>query len=190
GGPATIGSGALIEGNYIGVGSSGNNRLANTSTGISVTTGTANLPASNADPTNVIAGNVIAGSGGSGISISSGTTTGRAIVTGNFIGTNTAGASGLGNTSQGIDVNTGSNQIGGACTDTTSPCAARNVIAGNGVNGINLQTVSNTLILGNYIGLKPDGTTPLANGGAGIAVPGSNNTIGPNNVIAGNASQG
>lgn len=63
-------------------------------------------------------------------------------------------------------------------------------------DGIQLQSgVTNSFILGNYVGLRPDGTTVLANDDNGVDVGGDNNTIGgtgsgERNVISGNVSDG
>src|SRR4029079_14524029 len=129
------------------------------------------------------AGNVIAKSG---ISINSGVS--GTIVRGNFIGTNSAGAAGLGSTSTGIFItNSAGNTIGGTAS------GERNVIAASATGGIAIfastgTPASNNIIEGNYIGTKPDGVTSLGNGNDGIALTQSGtgsvsgNTI-RNNVI-------
>ncbi|WP_338812918.1 BspA family leucine-rich repeat surface protein [Bernardetia sp. Wsw4-3y2] len=88
--------------------------------------------------------------------------------------------------------NSSNNTIGG-----TSP-ASRNIISGSSTNGVRIDgTSSNNTILGNYIGVGADGTTPLANGGNGIFIntTGINNNIGNGtiagqNIIANNTSLG
>ncbi|MGH2685641.1 MAG: CSLREA domain-containing protein, partial [Actinomycetota bacterium] len=93
-------------------------------------------------------------------------------VQGNYIGTDAAGTAADGN-GNGIAVVSGSdsNLIGG-----NSP-ALRNVISGNIVEGVQLESGSNSL-QGNYIGLGADGSTDLGNGSDGISISGNTNTIG------------
>src|SRR5206468_11302242 len=95
------------------------------------------------------ASNVISGNNTSGIFVG---TTGSATIVGNFIGTNAAGAGGLGNGAAGVGLSSSNNTIGG------STVAARNVISGNASAGINIsvgrgQTATGNQILENYVGL-------------------------------------
>jgi CSLREA domain-containing protein len=119
-------------------------------------------------------------------------------IEGNFIGTDPAGSTALGNTIGGIHLDRASGStIGG-----TAP-AARNVISGNGSDegGIRLDSVSDTLVQGNYIGTNAGGTGDLGNSGGGVVfnsiegVGSSNNSIGgttpgAGNVISGNDGDG
>lgn len=64
-----------------------------------------------------------------------------------------------------------------------------------GDDGIQISSGANTRILGNYIGIRPDGTTIAANDDDGVDVNSDNNTIGgtaagERNVIAGNGGYG
>lgn len=76
--------------------------------------------------------------------------------------------------------------------------ADRNIISGNGANGILLLNSASVVIRGNYIGTTEDGTTALPNGYDGIRIAGSEstgNTIGGNtaarrNIISGNTGNG
>jgi hypothetical protein len=114
-------------------------------------------------------------------------------VQGNFIGTNVAGTSALGNASGGVLVAGANNVIGG----TTA--AARNVISGNGSSAVTLNgniSHDNT-VLGNFIGTDASGAGALANNGTGVGVFSGafNNTIGglvagAGNTIAFNAGRG
>ena len=71
-----------------------------------------------------------------------------------------------------------------------------NLISGNGGSGIHLLNVSNTQIIGNFIGTDIDGDTALGNDGNGIHIEGSqrvmignpDSTIG--NLISGNGLDG
>jgi len=83
-------------------------------------------------------------------------------LTGNYLGTNATGtAAGLGN-DYGVDVRSNTNTIGG-----TTP-QARNVISGNITAGIVILGGASNQVLGNYIGLQPNGNTTLANGVYGV----------------------
>jgi hypothetical protein len=113
------------------------------------------------------------------------------VIQGNYIGVNAAGTAALGN-GAGISVLAQTNlTIGGASA------GARNVISGNTSGGIEINFgVSNSSILGNYIGLDANGQAKVKNQSGIFLGTGSNNlTIGgPNagqgNVIAGNQSNG
>ncbi len=110
------------------------------------------------------------------------------VIQGNFIGTDTTGRVARKNFGDGILVTSQGNLIGG----TTG--AARNVISGNGQAGILLSGSGATgnIIEGNYIGTDIRGTNALANSTNGIQINNlaSANTIGPSNVISGNAQIG
>lgn len=113
-------------------------------------------------------------------------------ILGNFIGTNAAGASALGNTTGISIVGVTGAQIGG-----TAP-AARNVISGNAVRGIEFVSgATGNNIQGNYIGTNAAGTGAVANALSGIdlASGANNNTIGgatagSGNVVSGNGRDG
>ncbi len=111
-------------------------------------------------------------------------------IVGNYIGTDAAGTGDLGNTQYGIELNnSGSNQIGG------STAADRNVVSGNGYEGISLWNSGSTLnvIQGNYIGVDSTGNAGLGNSRDGIVIGGGANhntiggdrTVGEGNVISG-----
>ena len=116
-------------------------------------------------------------------------------VEGSYIGTNLAGTTDLGNTSNGIQINGADNiTIGGSSADT------RNVISGN-ANGIHITTNSaDTTIEGNIIGLNESGTSSIANVngiqiGDNSASVVTNVTIGGSttsqrNIISGNSGVG
>jgi hypothetical protein len=146
------------------------------------------------------AGNVIIANGNNGVEIyASGV-----LVRNNYIGINAAGTSALGNSSDGVRIEGSNNTIGG----TTA--AARNVISGNGADGIQIgSSISgvlddiDNLVQGNYIGTNAAGTAAVGNSGNGIEVgdsgtissDGSDTTIGgtsagAGNVISGNAKDG
>ncbi len=179
-----------ISGNYIGMDASGTQPLGNGQHGILLTAG---------GSYNVIGGdtagerNVICGNGIDGVNIY-GTGTDHNTIVGNYIGLDAAGTASLGNTYEGVTIENGGryNVVGG-----TTP-GERNVISGNGSNGILMHTdvMSNT-ISGNYIGTDASGSQPLGNGHSGIQMWGSasHNTIGGDsaaerNIITYNGGNG
>ena len=99
-------------------------------------------------------------------------------IEGNFVGTDPSGTEKEGNF-DGVRVVGTNNLVGG-----TSP-AARNIISGNGENGIvvgpdfDRNSLSRNKVWGNYVGTQKDGTKPLGNASRGVWVWGSSgNTIG------------
>src|SRR5262249_15947588 len=125
-------------------------------------------------------------------------TLGNNHIEGNFLGIDSAGMTSLPNFDAGVRVgfsftgNSPSTVIGG-----TSP-QARNVISGNGSDGISIRgTSSGNIVQGNFIGTAIDGITPLGNGRFGVLMTHqtTNNTVGgvvagAPNVIAFNANDG
>ena len=184
-GPTAAGN--ALKGNLIGTDASGLHALPNASTGVTV----------DSAPNNLIGGdqlgdgNVIAANRSFGVFLLGTTATGNRIA-GNFIGTNAAGSANLGNAVDGLILNeVPGNTIGG-------PLAAdRNVISGNGGNGINVANIAGpdgVAILGNDIGTNPSGTAAQGNGMAGVLLNGVSGTIisgvAQPNVISGNAGNG
>lgn len=115
------------------------------------------------------------------------------IVQGNFIGTDPAGTTALGNAFRGVSVTTGDdNLIGGPLP------AARNLISGTNGSGVVVFCcgASDNLIQGNYIGTDRNGTAALPNED-GLAISGTTfaNLVGgtepgAGNVISGNSVTG
>ena len=120
-------------------------------------------------------------------------TNGGNTIVGNWIGTDGTASPLPGNADDGIDVNSGNNLIGG------TTLADRNVITNNASSGIVIEGSGATgnIVIGNYIGLDPNGSSGLGNGGDGITIQtsASNNIIGgavdgAGNVISANTSNG
>lgn len=111
-------------------------------------------------------------------------------ISGNYIGTNSAGLTALANQGAGsisaiqVDADPSVNVIVGGSTP-----AARNIISGNsstaGVSMGNSASGSIT-VRGNYIGLGADGTTDIGNG-QGLSLRGGGSII--DNVISGNTNE-
>jgi parallel beta-helix repeat protein len=124
---------------------------------------------------------------------------GNAVIEGNYLGSNAVGTTGLGNENGGILISGGgNNRVGG----TTA--AQRNIISGNDGHGIQIgdpqaSTGSpNNRIIGNYIGLAPNGSAALANADTGVVVAYAASTgnqiggvnAGEGNIISGNNQHG
>jgi uncharacterized repeat protein (TIGR01451 family) len=115
-------------------------------------------------------------------------------VAGNYIGTNAAGDTDLGNGDDGIQISGTStgNIIGGTIA------ADRNVISGNDSSGIEIPGGGSTgnFIRGNYIGINAAGDAALGNADDGITISGASGNVvgGPDatyrNVISGNLDDG
>jgi RHS repeat-associated protein/CSLREA domain-containing protein len=181
-------TGNYIRGNYIGTNAAGTAALGNGARGVNL----------NQAPDNIIggatagAGNLISGNSMDGILMSGAGASGN-IVRGNYLGTKAAGTAALGNLGEGIllDEAGSNNVIGGASIE------ARNLISGNGSNGILINFgAGGTTIEGNYIGTNLAGTGDLGNALSGIQIAGSpDNTIGgtlsgAGNLISGNNVDG
>jgi CSLREA domain-containing protein len=180
-----------IEGNFIGTNPAGTLDRGNGATGVSIYDGpTREIVVGGTTPAarNVISGNrggVEMGNDGAGGLVS--TEANR--IEGNYIGTDKSGTKDLGNDFTGIFLDDTSNiSVGG----TTA--AARNVVSGNGEDGLLLlQGSTNALVRGNRIGTTADGTGALGNDLEGVAISGSRNFIGSTvwpNTIAFNGGEG
>ena len=135
-------NGNVIEGSFIGTDVTGSIDLGNAGHGIFGSFGIG---------FHVIRENVISGNGGNGVSLGIGLPNS---VLDNFIGTDASGTFALGN---------GLNGVFGSL-DTL--IVRRNVISGNGQNGI--LSFGSNLFQGNLIGTDVTGTLPIGNAGAGI----------------------
>lgn len=150
---------SLLQDNLIGTNAAGTSPLGNGGDGIQINAGTFNT----------VRDNTVAASGRNGVLISSPGATANHVWR-NLIGTNSAGAPGLGNSGNGIEVS-GANgnrigTLGGLAGDPTD----RNVIAANGSNGVRVGTgASGNLIYGNWIGFDPGGN-PMGNFGDGVEI--------------------
>ena len=172
----------LITGNYIGTDKNGTAALGNSTNGVFVLASYNQIGG-----TQPGAGNLISGNLGSGIELQ-GASAANNLVVGNLIGTNATGDGDLGNTMNGVRINTAPNNTVGGATS-----AARNVISGNNAGGVNIvfSAATNNRVLGNFIGTDAAGLADLGNnsgveiGGApanfiGGTVPGEGNLISGN----------
>jgi hypothetical protein len=174
-----------IRGNFIGTDVTGTQALSNAGTNIYVP-GNNNPTIGGTTPAarNIISG-AVPGSGFNGVGIFLGGDDQRAVIQGNFIGTDVTGTRPLGN-AEGIHLDAANNFIGGSAS------GAGNVISGNGL-GINGGGGSGDVILGNFIGTDVTGTKAVANDTGIFTQYSGGETIGgagAGNLISGNASFG
>jgi hypothetical protein len=156
-------TGNNVLGNYVGTNAAGTAALANGNIGLLVLSNN-NLLGYTTGLGNVLSGN------GAGLVVFNGASGNR--VEGNFIGTNAAGTTTLANIGNGVEVDGTNNTIGSTVS------SARNIISGNGNNGLQFDTTSSgNLAQGNYVGLNVNGA-PLGNGANGVEIAGPQNTIG------------
>ncbi len=176
------GFGNIIQGNLIGTDKDGLLPLGNTfGISLAIVNGSGHLIGGNS----LSQRNIISANTSGGIFVISGD---NFSIQGNYIGTDISGTLGLGNSEYGIlldALGTESILIGG------SGAGEGNLISANGISGIDLKGLNNTII-GNLIGTQADGVSPLANGACGIHVEGPGNTIGGSmaNIIAYHPGEG
>ena len=189
------GSNNTVAGNYLGLSADGTTVAANNSNdvsyqgGIRVESNGNTVGGTSAADRNVISGNLFAG-----IELFGSATAN--VVYGNYIGTDATGTLDRGNSQEGIDLEfAGGNTVGG-------PLAGqRNIISGNGSDGIEIDGGDFNIIQNNYIGTDVTGTLLIPNVRDGIDInenggDGTTNTLvgGPGanegNLIRGNLIYG
>ena len=160
----------IVVNNHVGVDIVGTSDLGSSNVGILIST-----PGNTVGGTTVLHRNVISGNTNSGIEINGNAT--QTVVQGNFIGLNANGTAKLANGTHGVRVRAPDNTIGG----TTA--GSRNIISGNGQNGISIEgnTTTGNLVQGNRIGTNPAGTIALGNSTNGVDL------VAPDNVVGGTA---
>jgi titin len=178
-------SSALVEGNDIGTNAARTGALGNLGSGIHVIDAAS---ATTIGGTVTGAGNLISGNLQNGVWLENASS---ALVEGNLIGTDISGSVALGNATNGVEIDSSLNTIGGTVS------SARNIISGNGSNGLLITSGSGTsnTVEGNYIGTDVSGTLALRNASAGVEIDSAHNTIGgtssgARNIISGNGTNG
>lgn len=178
-----------VCGNYIGTKSNGTVALGNAKDGVTIFRAAQNLIGGSIPG----AGNLISGNTERGIYIfTSASNADYNHVEGNLIGLDAIGHTGLGNGFAGVNISAGNNNVIGGTNE-----AARNVISGNGLSGVAIESNSvANIVSGNFIGLEIRGFGALPNALQGVSVlQGTNNVIGgtaagAGNVISGNTQNG
>lgn len=179
-------TGNRIVANRIGTNADGTVDLGNTVHGVFVQNANGNTIGG----LTVADRNIISGNNDRGVRIEASNNT----VIGNFIGTNAAGTAAIGNGFIGVNVLSGSNNVIGG-----SSAAARNLISGNGGDGVRIEGVNTTenYIRGNFIGSDLTGLAAIPNQWAGVALfwDTTSNWVGgygkdEGNLISGNRQDG
>jgi hypothetical protein len=88
-------------------------------------------------------------------------------IEGNFVGTDPSGMEALGNRGDGIEMDVSNSVVGG------STVAKRNLISGNGVDGLSVSAANDVRVENNFIGTKADGVGALGNLFNGVDVSGT-----------------
>jgi titin len=184
--------GNLVIGNHIGTGARGTEFIGNGVADTPSELDGAGIRIAGGASGNVIGGttpgtrNLISANTEYGINIDA--ASGNAVL-GNFIGTDASGTADLGNFEVGVRIVNGSagNVIGG------STAAARNVISGNGRDGVHISGVGTrgNVVGANRIGAAAKGAAHVGNGADGVRVDGgsSGNAV-VSNVVAFNVVAG
>jgi len=178
----------VVENNHVGTDTAGTGPAPNVGHGIAINGTGANLIGG----TQIASRNLISGNSLNGIRLAG---TGANVVTGNYIGPGADGLTDVGNNQNGMEITataSGANRVGGTSD------AERNVIAGNGVDGVTVNGSGDNQFYGNYFGLAADGATRLSNGRHGISITAQAiglNAIGgrapgQRNVLSGNGQFG
>jgi len=139
-------------------------------------------------------GNLISGNIKNGISITNNSIKNN--LYGNFIGTNKNGTYMIGNNLNGVYIeNSDSNVIEG-CKVYNNPFVYYNVISGNGLSGINVNSSNKIIIQGNFFGINALNSKVLPNDLDGITISGTSSEtqvggiIPLGNVCSGNNRNG
>jgi parallel beta-helix repeat protein len=174
----------LVQGNVIGTTAAGNQALGNTFSGVSIWSANSNIIGGQLPS----ARNIISGNRLDGIFITN--SLGNSIA-GNYIGLDSSGQLAVPNLNNGISLSgANSNHIGG------SAATERNIISGNGLNGVEMYNGSSgNLLEGGYLGTDVTGRAGVGNGSRGVQIDSSHNTIGgtvpgAGNLISGNSANG
>lgn len=184
GSAAQPGAGIVIEVPYTG-NTIADNYIGTDAMGLSAQPCGAGIVLYNGTSNNVIEGNVLAGNSYYGIDIFGSGTSGNQ-VRGNLIGLGPWSAAAIPNALEGVRISQGAqgNVVGGQSDH-------RNIISGNGQNGVYLSDATTTEVSYNYIGTGIDGNVDVGNSWNGVAIEGNSQTnFVNNNVIAGNNRHG
>jgi hypothetical protein len=172
----------VIKGNFIGVSNNGLSSVGNYDSGISFSNSSFNTVGGSA----FMERNVISGHNGPGGNLGIyAYNVNNSVFQSNFIGTDSTGLVALKNNNHGFHTESSAN----------NNYISSNVVSGNGSEGFDFLSLTNSVIYHNFIGIGYNGTTKVANGAIGLrlGVASSNNTIGGasaalRNYISGNGN--
>ena len=166
------GSNQVIAGNYLGTDYLGTSAVPNGGYGVhylgtvnSNQLGTDGDNSRDAEERNVISGN------GSGMRFIGSATGSNNWIAGNYFGVTAAGNVALPNQNHGVVLaGNVSNTIVGTNADGVNDLLERNIISGNGDDGIRIDGDDGARVAGNYIGVGADGVTSIPNQDRGIII--------------------
>lgn len=169
----------VFTGNMIGLDADGSTAIGNGKEGIKVNSST-NVRIGG---TTYAERNIISSNNWDGVHFDN---SDNGVVKGNFVGLAADGLTDRGNNSHGIKFASGSDNatIGGSTRQE------RNVVGGNGQNGILLENSTNGTVENNYSGVDSTGNTQVANGQSGLALPSTSNSTVQDNILSGNNNEG
>ena len=165
-------SGNKVTGNYIGTGPDGTESGFGNGTGVHLGQNATDNVIGGAAAT---ARNVISGNTSDGVTLDDGADSNT--IAGNYIGTEFAASFALPNDGNGISIDGAQNTV------------MNNLISGNTMAGVAIDSGSSNTITGNFIGTDLEGASALANGSDGVSIGGAQNTV-SKNVISGNGGDG
>lgn len=169
----------FVEGCYVGVSIDGTTRQDNERYGVGLEAAAGNTVGGTAAGSR----NIISGNANDGVRIVGAGSTNN-LVLGNYLGADVTGLLGIGNFSDGLEIQAAPfNTIGG-----TAP-GAGNLIGDNTDDGLDISDNS-SVIQGNWIGIGADGLTVMENGDAGVNITGALHNLGGTAAGAGNVISG
>ena len=191
---------AVVAGNYVGTDAAGATDLGNSGHGVHIRdapgarVGTDGNGVADAAERNVVSGNDRIG-----VYVEQLRAAG-AVVAGNYVGVDAGGAAALPNSSKGVEINDAPGVRVGTNGDGLADAAERNVVSGNGDDGIRINGSSaGAVVAGNYVGTNAAGTAPLGNKRSAVSLS-ARTRVGTNgdgvadvaerNVLSGNGDWG
>jgi titin len=176
---------STIAGNFIGTDVTGRLDLGNASRGVELETSDRIVIGTNGDGMgDDVEGNLISGNVRPGVEIERGE---ENVVAGNRIGTDVDGLFAIPNDEEGVRLREAHITRIGTDGNGMSDVAERNLISGNGADGVSVIESLNTVIAGNFIGTDVMCEMPIPNAAAGVLVTEfSSSRIGLSHFLPGN----
>ncbi|HEY8903887.1 MAG TPA: right-handed parallel beta-helix repeat-containing protein [Chthoniobacterales bacterium] len=190
-------NGNIIAQNYIGTNPSGTAAMSNGRNGILLISGAsrnliggqaagANNPTGSKGATTPVfvvppQGNLVSGNRMNGVLIADASV--KNTLSGNFIGTNRQGNAAIGNRLDGVRILRSNRNSLTGCTFQQNPFVFYNVVSGNGLNGVEVESSDNITIQGNFMGVGANNGTLVPNGIDGLVVSGSSRNLQAGGVI-------
>ncbi len=159
------GGNTIVEGNYIGTDATGTLARPNRTDGIWMNSANNRIGGTTAESRNIVSGN-----GWRGIVVNTATAN---VIQGNYVGLTASGLTALANGISGVELFNSTQTVVGGNGST-----ARNIVSGNVANGILVSGGTSNQVRGNYVGTDVSGSVAVPNGGNGLTIASSGNTVG------------